>query len=909
VTGSGCCAAVSTATAERALDALRMAESDPRRSVALAEEVSRAALVARDPAAASTAERAWGLAAYHLEDIDLAVRRLRRAVRLGQQARVPHLVAEARMTLAAVLNWHGQPRAALRQSALALTGLTGVQRARAEAQRGAILHLLGRLDEAMDCYRAALPVLRRGGDLLWVQRVLKNRGVAHTQRCEFGAAEADLRKAEQLCRRLDLDLSLGLVHQDLGFVKARRGDVPAAMAYLDQAEARFRALNSRLGRLLCDRAELLLSVRLISEARRAAGEAVHALEREAAKGPALPEARLLLAQSALLDGDLPSAHQQASLAMREFARHDREEWAALARLTVLSCRSRDETRRRRVSIQELDRTADRLADTWPASAMEARLTAAQLALERGQLDRGRNLLDQVSRRRRRGVATQRARAWYAEALRRQIDGNRHGACTAALAGLRTLNELVAGLGATDLRAHAAGHRADLAGLGLRIAIQDHRPERVFAWAELGRASHLSYPPAHPPDDPMLARAVAELRSTAAEIDQLRAHGRADTRLVQQQLLLERHIRDHYRRLPGEQAAAHQSPKTDTIAEALADAALVEFVQLDGSLRVLTIVDGQVRLRLLGPVTELADLAGMVPFALRRLARRHITNRSRSAAMTLLRDTASKLDAALLAAVPEIGDRSLVIVPTGQLQSLPWSILPSCQGRAVTIAPSATLWYAAVNRRPSSGRVMVAAGPGLAGAQAEAAEVATIHAVTALTGPAATVRAVADALDGAALAHLATHGRVSMDNPLFSSLRFADGPLMVHDLATLDRAPHTVVLAACDTGRSVVRTGDELLGLAATLLAHGTSHLVAPVLGVLDIETAPLMIAFHRLLATGRPVAAALADVQQQLAREHPTAWTDVAPFVCLGAGLTTPELSAPAQAEEQELYQRRTQRP
>jgi hypothetical protein len=40
----------------------------------------------------------------------------------------------------------------------------------AQAQRAAILHLLGLLDEATDGYRIALPVLRRTKDLLWVQR-------------------------------------------------------------------------------------------------------------------------------------------------------------------------------------------------------------------------------------------------------------------------------------------------------------------------------------------------------------------------------------------------------------------------------------------------------------------------------------------------------------------------------------------------------------------------------------------------------------------------------------------------------------------------------------------------------------------------------------------------------------------
>jgi CHAT domain-containing protein/tetratricopeptide (TPR) repeat protein len=865
-----------------------MAESDPGRSVELAASASQAACAGRDFSAASVAERAWGLAAHHLEDVDLAVRHLKRAIKLAQRAGSSQLTAEARMTLAGVLSWRGRKRAALREIDAALAGLAGVQRARAQAQRGAILHLLGQVDEAMDSYRAALPALRRADDRVWLQRVLQNRGIAHAQRWEFAAAEADLRTAERLCHQLQLDLSLGLVHQNLGFISARRGDVPTAMAYLDQAETRFRMLHSQLGRVKADRAGVLLSVRLLPEARQAAEEAVRAFEQEG-RGVALPEARLLLAQAALLEGDLPHAQQHARRAMREFIRHQRKEWAALARLTLISCRLRDERQRRLVRIRDLEQAAELLASTWPEATMEGRLAAARLAIERGKLARGRRLLAQSSRRRRHGVATLRARAWYAEALLRQIDGNNRGACSAAQAGLRILDEHVAGLGATDLRAHAAGHRTELAELGLRVALQDRRPEQVFEWAELGRASHLSHPPPRPPSDPVLAEALTRLRAITAEIDQQRSSGRSSTRLLQQQMALERQIRDHHRWQRGCPAAGPlRPPSIATIAECLGEAALLEFIHLDSTLQVLTIVDGRPLLKTLGSWTELIELIEILPFALRRLARRNVSSHSRAAAATLLNDTAAQLDAALLRPIPEIGDRPMVVVPTGQLQSLPWSILPSCLGRPVTVVPSATLWCTASRRRWPGRRVAVAAGPDLAGARTEAGEVAAIHGTTALTGAAATVDAVAGALDGAALAHLATHGRVCPDNPLFSALRFADGPLMVHDLECLDTAPHTVVLAACDTGRPVVRTGDELLGLGATLLAQGTSQLVAPVMGVLDMETAPLMVEFHRLLAAGHPAATALASAQQHIAGQQPTGISDVAPFVCLGAGFTAP---------------------
>jgi CHAT domain-containing protein len=94
-------------------------------------------------------------------------------------------------------------------------------------------------------------------------------------------------------------------------------------------------------------------------------------------------------------------------------------------------------------------------------------------------------------------------------------------------------------------------------------------------------------------------------------------------------------------------------------------------------------------------------------------------------------------------------------------------------------------------------------------------------------------------------------------------------------------PDTVVLAACHSGTSRVLAGNELLGLSATFLALGTTQVVASVLAVLDVQTAPLMVAFHRRLAAGMPAAAALAAAQSETKGDREMAMA--AGFVCVGA--------------------------
>ena len=91
----------------------------------------------------------------------------------------------------------------------------------------------------------------------------------------------------------------------------------------------------------------------------------------------------------------------------------------------------------------------------------------------------------------------------------------------------------------------------------------------------------------------------------------------------------------------------------------------------------------------------------------------------------------------------------------------------------------------------------------------------------LHGPASTAPAVAQALEGSHLAHVAAHGTFRADNPQFSSLELADGPLTVYDLEQITRPPHWIVLSACDAGHSAVHPGDELMGTSARSCALGT----------------------------------------------------------------------------------------
>lgn len=860
-----------TAT-QRAEDALRLANVAAGRAAPVAAAAVRHAVTARDNGAASIAERAWGRALLQTGDVARAVQHLRTSIRLADRAGSAELAGESRIPLAAALVQHGRPQEAMQEIDLAVRELSGAGRARARAQRADVLHQIGRREQAQTEYLVAVPMLRRAGDLLNLERTLGNRGILHTERHAFAAAERDLLEAEQLAQQLGRELSVGIIAENLGYLETLRGNVPAALAHLARAERTISAHGGRLGEVYRDRADLLLSVGAVAEAQEAAQRAVEAFERERRR-LLIPDAHLILAQAAFLARDWPTALEHARRARRDFHRQQQTEWAALARLVALRAElmSGNGTRMPDQALHEMVRTLT--AASWPEAALEARLAAARCLLGRGRHDQATAMLTEAASGRLRGPAALRARAWYAQALLRDRQGDRTGTASAIRAGLRILDEHSTSLGAADLRAYAAVHRTALVDLGQRAALRERRGRRVFEWAERARASRLLDQPVLPPDDPTLAELLAELRAAA------RDDGPAGMR---QRVALERRIRDYARLHRGSANGRSSAPvRIPALADALGERALLEFVQLDGVLHGLSLVDGRVRLRELGPLGRAIDLVDRLPFALHRITRGG--NGRAQPAVQLLVDAARRLDRLLLGPFPELDGRPLVVVPTGALHSVPWSTLPQCAGRAVTVSPSATLWHAA-NTPARGSQVSVVAGPELAGADAEARSVAAIHAADAITGESATVSAVLAALSSSDLVHLATHGQLAADNPLFSSLRLHDGPLVVYDIHRQQRMPHTVVLAACDSARAVVCTGDELLGLSAAFIARGTSQLVASVVPIPDAATAPLMTAFHRRLADGETAPAALAHVQRDMREGNAQDLAAAAGFVCIGGG-------------------------
>ena len=678
------------AALDMATRAADLAFSDPAGARLLAESVL--STDGLSPGPLSVAHQALGLVSLATGQLSEAEKHLRRAISVADAPLVRSYAAEARGLLGYTLTLTGRSAEALRQMALALPDVTGVAAARLRMQRGLVYTEISRFDDAAADFAAALRALQQvGGDPLIEASIRNNRSIVLARRGDWRGAESDLRRAEEMFVANGHPGRTAMVYQNRGLAATVHGDIPAALAAFDEAAARYRAAGSDPGLLPIERAEALLSVRLLAEARTAATAAVaEYTSRDNAVD--LVQARLLLARVALAENDTVTATTEIDRARRSATRQGRGGWAAMA--SYLALRARWANGEHSASALRAGQQAIAALETagWVGPINDARVIVARIALSLGRRKQARSSLNAAAAARRTGAADGRARAWHATALLRLDDGDRRGADAALRAGIRILDGFSAALGATELRASAAGHARELADLGVRLAVESGRADRVLRWAEHQRGWALRLPPVRPPDDEGQALDLTRLRQLALDVEGAVARGEDPRPLIRRQAGLEQQIRDRTRRVAGAAgASAGGPPGLAALSASLGNSALIEYLIIDGRLSAVVVVDGSASLHPLGPIADVDRALTAVTFC----CRRGIYGVETPSLIMQLDRAVDRLDRLVLRPLAGlIGDRPLVVVPTGPLHGLPWSLLPTCLGRPVSVAPSATLWHGA-----------------------------------------------------------------------------------------------------------------------------------------------------------------------------------------------------------------------
>ena len=821
------------------------------------------------PEVEAAGRRALGLALHELGRLPEAVENYRLSIETSVKHHLVDSEARARAALAGSLVVAGDAEGAEEQIGMARMVATRATQGLVDMTYGLVLQRTGRLAEALVAFTRSLRLLEASGEMTAVARLRMNRGILRAYQGDSEGAVDDFVVAERIATERELPVLRAMVSHNLGFALVRRGDLPQALTAFAKAEEAYAALHHPgpvVAVLEADRCEVFLLAGLVAEARASAQKAVDAAARTGDMA-SLTECRLMLARSLLAGGAYREASIEASAVAAEFRRSGRRPWAAMADYAAIQAEM--------FAIEEqvlpppalLTRCRDVALELegqgWLVESVHVRTFVGRLALALGQPMVARLELGKAVLARRRGTADLRARAWHANALLLMAEGNRPGAKRAVSHGLRVVQQHIASLGGTELRARAAGHGSKLARLGVFLALEDRRPGELLRCAERWRASSLRYPPVRPPGDDRLAADLAELRRVRSQLRDAALSGAPSEHLQRAAVSIEAIVR---RRLLESRGSDVENGvfAVAGLRRALSGRALVEYIHLEGRLYAVTVTNSRSRLTELASLEEVQREHAYLMFALRRAW----LDQKWGSRAQLVAAGASRLDDMLVRPLRLPEAVPLVIVPTGILHRMPWGCLPSLAAGDITVAPSAALWaqppaeaeITAESRTP--GTVMLVAGPGLPGASREVRRLAALYPdANLLTGRDATAPNFLEGLKKSRLVHLAAHGNFRADSPLFSSVLLADGPLTVYDLERAAPTAVTVVLAACNAGVSKIELGDELIGTAATLLAMGVRSIVAPVVEVPDKPTVAFMLALHRGLRAGLSPSAALASVR------------------------------------------------
>lgn len=834
------------------------------------------------------------------------------------------VVAAARSRLAAV---HPLARLGRFDEALA-TGLAAREAlrearepllaARADVSLGAVHDMHEDSHAALAHYDRALLVLRQ--DAMVAAQIETNRGIALMNLDRFVEAEAAFTSALEVFEDQNLHWAAGVAAGNLAAMAARQGRLERALYNFERGRRALEADEAPgdLARLLAEHAAALVALGMSAEAVTVLEHALPALE-EFGLVVELAQARASLGKAQILQGQLPEAELSLTLAADAFEALDQ----TLERARL------DLTRSELAAALGREDEAWRLAhDAHLAFAPDSvDAAAASEILARGDLGAGRadaalaRATEALAIAETFDLAPLRARALHTRGLTKRAQGE--NALPDLRQAVRQIERVRGALQADRFRSSFLGSNLALYEDAVLAAL-DAGPQgwpEAFAFVELARGRTLLDQVAHTLDlvEPAVEAADASLLSDLTRIrSELNWHY---SRLDQPAGGVNHDVdpfawQETTRRLENEFAAledrlaiargaaalyAVPADLNQVLAVLPAETALIEFFLAGDELVAFVLSGGEVRVkRSLASRHDIAQRVQRIRFQVSRAiaSSGRVLDATRGERMLadMQRELAAAYEQLVAPCRADIGDvKRLVIVPHGPLHGLPFNALRDGEGALIeryeiTVVPSASVLC---QLRPAGASTdLAAAGAplvvGVADDQApeiatEARVIARLVAGRLLLNAEATSDRVAHEAAAASIIHLATHGRFIPGQPLASGLRLGDRWLTIADIYRLRLASPLVVLSGCETGRTAVTDGDELMGLTRAFLAAGAASLVYSLWLANDESTVELMTRFYTAYRNGQPPAAALRTAQLHLMVEcaHPAFW---APFQAGGKG-------------------------
>lgn len=856
----------------RNLNSPRSARKDAEKSLALVGVDPSAALAKAevllaqplDPSIQVIALRAAGLAARSTRPIGVSVEYLEEAVRVASAIGDPTR-AETALSLTGSYALAGRVEEAI---ALLETERPSdaLMAARFDFQRASIAGRLGNTNEALEALDVAIPQFRAVEDAHFLALGLGNRGRVQMETGDLDAAETDLREALAIRNGLGQEVVAAYMRHNLGEVALLRGDLQHAMSQLAESERVLAELTDAPWEPQVTRGDALLSAGLAKEAAQL-GKRLVTFMSAAGLSLDLAEAHLLHARSLHRLGQFVAAQDAAAEAAELFLGQGRIVWELRCRMLEVMCEIDPSHRAERA--QSL---AEQLTESAAPSPLifEAIAVAARAALSAGQVDTASGLLLKLEAVRQRGLEHE-LTATTIRALVFAAQSERKAAFAQVRKALRLSERHQASMAAIEFAMSSTWNIAEVAELGVSLAVDGRDPRTIFRYVERSHASALRVRSVRAPADPHLAQLSASVRTLARTMaaDPARVPPREFQRALTR-------LRNAERAREPAKGAMDQAARLGDIRDRLGERVMLSLFVDRGRLRAQQILSTKSSLVDLGPAEEAHTFFVRMSRRLNAAAR-GIDGSEEAVAAILAESSFGKT------LVPS-GESEVVLIPPAGLFDAPWLALPELRQRPVTIAASASSWLSCVSHAVELRSRVAVAGPRLAHGDAEAQAIAAIHGTEAIASEAATCETVINLFESMDLLHVACHATHRTGNALFSALELSDGPLMVLDLDRLQRAPAVVVLSSCHSSASDETGAGEMLGLTTAFLRAGTSTVVAGSGLVPDSpRTVALMTRFHERLSSGRSPAEALFD-----ARTHADAGlVDAVAFGLYGGSPTT----------------------
>jgi len=738
-----------------------------------------------------------------------------------------------------------------------------------------LLHRQDRHRDAENLYRKAEAFFAQSDNPVAMARVAYNLGNTQVQLCSWEEASASYGRALEIYTEQKFDLDANDARYGLAYLELLSDRFATALGMLGECERKYREGGDLRGAALCvlDLTEAYLGLNLYAEARTSAKDALGRfgklkLRYETAK------ATLFLAWACAGLQDYTEARRDAHKALRLFTAEENRGMAAAAQLLIAQLTRGDAPRR-------------------------AALTEARRLFGRAQLPIWSMLCDlqilagpdgRAAQRRLEGNrALRRVPHWSAlyDSLRGDME-LRKGRTSPARRHLQravaTLEQARAGLPPLELRsAYLAGRTDPYSRL---VALEAGRnPKAAVQWAERLKTAGLWTPSRtwttlNPEAERLQAEwdALArQLSVTSRKLEIGRGSSRAaaareDERRMR---LLEARSGKILSRLEAlrlekcrekrsiEQLIEVVSARLPVVLWHAGEAELYAFVLRGNEVHAHVWPDGQARLAL--------DLRRW-----RFLVERHMLEADAavpSAAFDAERTFWAELGEWLWKPL-DLGvgaGTDVLLIPTGQLFAVPFAAL--CvddqwlgDRHRFTVAPSLRHYDAASRVTVASEAVEIFEAPdlGLPAVQSEVeALVGHLDRRNYTLHRPALRESLLNAPD-ARLWHFAGHARFRADNPFYSALQLADGPVFAADLRTRRVPVRLATLSACHSGGGATAPGEEFSGFVRSIMEMGARSVLAGLWPVADASTAFWMARFYgSWLAEGTSLSEAVRVAQAE----------------------------------------------